>query len=469
MVQGMCKSDKTCGVLPPALRFNWWRNCGLCLGCHCLCPRSLSALPAGEQLTISYVELAATRQERRRQLLQQYFFDIDAATAAGSASNSAAAECTAGGACVKQLLTQQVPEAVQQLGAKQLGWRSSSSSSSADAPNYTSSPAVLLSYPNNSNPPWPVDNPDKQLCQMHLLLLSAGSKDSGSLGNASSGSSSSSLSDKPLLQRLPGGMCVLSQQLSDAEGGSAMAAATAGLFMDWEGLELSAEAEAWVSDLEQDGTDTQQQHLQQQHLHPSGQQQQEQQLPALQRQQQQQQQQLEVVQWGDWSRAAVSSAADDSSGGTSRSSSDLVCDVVVTAAHTVLHIWSLHQQAEQLAAQGYAAPARQLYQQALAVADGASSVPAASATTDTTAGGAAAMPSVSSGCSRFVLGPKHILRARVNAGLLKAAVDEGNCWDVALAAAQALTPVYELVHPKVSAIRIAMTHTTGHDAEQMCG
>lgn len=39
--------------------------------------RALRNISAGEECTISYVELAGTRQDRRRQLLRNYHFDID--------------------------------------------------------------------------------------------------------------------------------------------------------------------------------------------------------------------------------------------------------------------------------------------------------------------------------------------------------------------------------------------------------
>ena len=39
--------------------------------------RALQPIPAGTEITISYIELAATRSERRQQLLDQYYFDID--------------------------------------------------------------------------------------------------------------------------------------------------------------------------------------------------------------------------------------------------------------------------------------------------------------------------------------------------------------------------------------------------------
>ena len=43
-----------------------------------ICFRALQSIEEGSEVTISYIELAATRAERRQQLLQQYYFDIDA-------------------------------------------------------------------------------------------------------------------------------------------------------------------------------------------------------------------------------------------------------------------------------------------------------------------------------------------------------------------------------------------------------
>ncbi len=40
--------------------------------------RAIKTIAAGEEVTISYVELAATRAERRAALLAGYCFDIDA-------------------------------------------------------------------------------------------------------------------------------------------------------------------------------------------------------------------------------------------------------------------------------------------------------------------------------------------------------------------------------------------------------
>jgi hypothetical protein len=442
----------------------------------------LCNIPAGQQLTISYVELAATRQERKRQLQQQYFFDIDAAAAAAAAAPEAAAAATAApeaaavpgptlalpriaeeteaaaaaavvgtadreqqsAAVEVQLcagqqqlqlqpaeqplrleLQHQLPQAVLS-SQQQLAWHAKSSTASPAASDSSSSsstvPASLLSYPSSSSPPWPEDKPDRQLCQVLLQIQTSGA--------AGSSSSSSSSKGQQQLVKLPGGMCVFAcQDGCKADGAAAAAAAAAGLFKDLEGLELSTGSDA----AEESSADSP--------VHQQGQ---------AQQGQQQQGQQLEVVQWGDWAKAAAATAAEagaSAANGSAYSSSSTLPDALaVSAVHLLLHVWALHQQAEQLAAHGHAAAAVQLYQQALAAADGAADIsscipPNADANT-------ASMSSSSS--SRVVLGPKHILRARVNAGLLKAAVDEGSSWKVTLAAAQALTPVYELVYPKVS-------------------
>ena len=42
-----------------------------------ICFKALQPLQKGSEVTISYIELAATRAEQRQQLLEQYYFDID--------------------------------------------------------------------------------------------------------------------------------------------------------------------------------------------------------------------------------------------------------------------------------------------------------------------------------------------------------------------------------------------------------
>jgi len=46
------------------------------------------------------------------------------------------------------------------------------------------------------------------------------------------------------------------------------------------------------------------------------------------------------------------------------------------------------------------------------------------------------------------LGPLHGLRMRLASALLRAAVEEGNSWKVALQAARVLTPMYEHLYPQ---------------------
>lgn len=43
-----------------------------------ICFKALQPIQEGSEVTISYVELAATRAEQQQQLLEQYYFDIDA-------------------------------------------------------------------------------------------------------------------------------------------------------------------------------------------------------------------------------------------------------------------------------------------------------------------------------------------------------------------------------------------------------
>ncbi len=99
----------------------------------------------------------------------------------------------------------------------------------------------------------------------------------------------------------------------------------------------------------------------------------------------------------------------------------------VAAARLLVQVLRLQQRGEQLAKQGQAGAAAQVLQQALSVSQG----------------------SGTSGSGAAVLGPKHVLRMRLCAALLKAAIDAGDRWEVALQAARALVPMYELVYPKV--------------------
>eukprot|EP00878_Enallax_costatus_P011592 GHUV01012100.1.p2 GENE.GHUV01012100.1~~GHUV01012100.1.p2 ORF type:complete len:544 (+),score=225.45 GHUV01012100.1:895-2526(+) len=386
--------------------------------------RSLSDLKAEQQITISYIELAATRQERRRQLLQQYFFDVDTAAAAATSDEAAAHKVP--NQCAIRLPLQAPVVSVARLGTVQDSSVSPASSGStaaaAEAADPSTSSCWLLNYPSRSKPPWPQDRPDKQLCQMLLLLPAQGSQHaSGSMSIITCSSTGGAGQLQPLLQtaKLPGGMCLLMQLAAALRQGAAE-----GLFADLERavpgdlLGVSSgdnemEDQTAAGDALGLAAGTQLDSLSQSQL-PRKQEREQGLVP----------QQIEVVQWGDWGSAAAAAGASPST-----------TDLAIAAANTMLQIWSLQQQADSLTAEGNSAAAVRLYQQALSAADGV----------DTVGFGA----SSTSSRYRVALGPKHALRARLLAGLLKAAVDEGGSWEVALTAAQQLTPICELVYPKV--------------------
>ena len=56
---------------------------------------ALQDIAPGAEITISYIELAATRAERRQQLLEQYYFDIDSAHQVGKIETAGPLHCTA--------------------------------------------------------------------------------------------------------------------------------------------------------------------------------------------------------------------------------------------------------------------------------------------------------------------------------------------------------------------------------------
>jgi hypothetical protein len=196
-----------------------------------------------------------------------------------------------------------------------------------------------------------------------------------------------------------------------------------------------------------------------------------------QQQQQQVQSQLEAVQWGDWSSVLQQHLQQSSArgGGSSvavNSTLPSTVQLVQAGAGLLLHVWQLQQQAEALSRQGQAAAAVQLCQAALLAADGIgplSSIQEAPASAAEDVGGVGDLQGLgkvagSSGSSsssssrvgggmsgsslRVALGPQHVLRIRVLAALLCAAVDAAE-WTLALTAARQLTPLYKLVYPKV--------------------
>ena len=58
-----------------------------------ICFQALQPIQEGTEVTISYIELAATRAERRQQLMEQYYFDIDAHLVADSSCNHSPLSC----------------------------------------------------------------------------------------------------------------------------------------------------------------------------------------------------------------------------------------------------------------------------------------------------------------------------------------------------------------------------------------
>lgn len=382
------------------------------------------------------MELAATRQQRRRQLLQQYFFDVDtAAAAAGDTATENREQCeqlpvdlpfknisTSGptgaleegapaftglmGTSCQQQEPIRIP--LQQLDSICWGFSDRRGQAPVAVPDRgeQSSSSWLISYPNSSRPPWPESKPDKQLCQMLLLLPASQLQSARSTSNTTASSISSEGIPLQYKSKLPGGMCLFAQTQTAADD----AAATARLFAD---LDILNKDSLSALNMEDDDPGTQ----------PVIDD-----LQAREHIQQQQQQQVEVVQWGDWGAVASSNT------GTVLSTTDLS----TAAANTVLHVWGLQQQAEQLAAQGDAAAAVQVYQQALHAADGQQIIKSVAGTAG------------SPGSCRVALGSRHILRAQLDAGLQRAAISEGGRWEVALSAAQRLTPVYQLVYPKVT-------------------
>ncbi|KAF8067415.1 CKB4 [Scenedesmus sp. PABB004] len=329
--------------------------------------RTLRCVPAGEQLSISYVELAAPRQERRRTLLAQYFFDIDA---------DADAHAHAQTGCVREPL----PAPAQPPAGRGAAGGGDAAGGARDG----EATVTLLSFPGRARPPWPEDAADGQLCQ--VVLRCAG-------GQA---------------RALPGGVCLL-PAVPPAGGAGGDAGDAAGLFADLEALALSGGGVGGAPAAEGAGEGGEAQG-------GAGEGGGAAQRPASVKPPPQQ---LEVVQWGDWGAAAAAA-------GVALPTAELAR----AGAAAALAAWRLQQHADRLAEGGAAGAALRAYRRGLAAADGVELPPCA-------------------GGARVGLGPGHALRARLTAGVLKAAVDEGGSWPAALAAARALVPVHDAVYPKV--------------------
>jgi hypothetical protein len=312
----------------------------------------------------------------------------------------------------------------------------------------TTSNTSSSSSSSSSKPPWPEDTADPQLCEMVLL--------------PQPGTGPSSRSSSQRCVKLPGGMCLLpAAGAAVTADGVASAAVLAGLFRDLEGLG-SSQQNFHDTDDNMNGAMNGDVSAGMNGNADGG---------AVPQQQQQQQQQLEVVQWGDWVPVLqqVQQQAVPKAGRAMMADKTALAQqqmlppaAVATAAGLLLQVWQLQQQAEQLNKQGDAAAAVRLCQAALAAADGATPSPAVHLAPATTAVAGAAAEEVptqqqqnmaalvcsSAQAGGVVLGRQHVLRLRVLAALLCAAVGAAE-WQVALQAARQLVAMYELVYPKV--------------------
>jgi len=455
------------------------------------------------------VELAATRQERRRQLLQQYFFDIDDEQKQQQQLEAPIVACIT--KQLHYLPADSAQGQVHQMypcsGSSFSEHQRSSvellayGSSSGSSPPWPTDPAdrhlcgmdVLLP---SSIAQAGLDRKPRTLA----LESSSGGGSSSSSGHAIS---SQSQHCPGCVQHLPGGICLLPadvalQQSAALRRGECSspnsdapesaddcdnsvrnhtmrdAEAAASLFADLQGLELTADLsniddyEMLINDAGRtaqhcsEGSLSMPSNLQGGH-------------GVVSTTQEQQQQSWQAVQWGDWGSALASVQAAVDTGGAECISAAWE-DLVDMAACVLVQIQQLHQQGEQASRQGQTAAAVQLYQQALGCADGLVTQPRSqtlssaaafeAADSEGPAGygnvckpandagrGATCLDGHDGSPSRVAcqptLGPRHILRLRLAAGLLKVLVDQGADWKAAYAVANALTPLYELVYPKV--------------------
>ena len=504
----------------------------------------------GEQLTISYVELAATRLERRQQLLYQYFFDIDEEPqhqqqqqekdnhayrgiqeiggGCGSRGNSSILD---GGVGLEEEAAhyqeQQQQQHQQQQGSTVAGlaWlQAVTSLPGAFAPQSYTLPggAQVWRFVTTSRanaPPWPMDPLDTQLAQIllggeplpggmqllevekglqqeELLLPGVGEVEAAGLESMRPALQGEMLSAGAAGGVRPGG----SRGMGERGGGP-------GRMESLEEAEMEGEdLQAWLMGLD---VNARQQLMEQQLQRLMG-------GVGLGGGQQvgQQQQHVVLLQWGGWgpqvgalpnrpgdaaaatggggsagsaeaaattrcSRggstgvAGTSAAAVTAGGGGSKGVETDVCGaaplpvVVAAAAELLLRVRAELQQAEQLLQQGKPGAAADLLSktvnlsvqipafQAVAVAGAPLTSPVAEGEQTTAlatkhaAGGGRDGRRGGDRVKEVRLGPCHVLRLGVLAALMRAAIEAGDRWGVALGAAQALTPIYKLVYPKV--------------------
>jgi len=404
-------------------------------------PRALRDIHLGEEVAIGYVELAAPRLERRQQLLQQYFFDLDgssdgadgADSANGSNTSSSINRQPAGAPCSSSSpfsaadvqLWGQTPDWWEQLEerggcpssaphpAAAAAAAAAAATSSSGSSSTGSTSWWVLGFGAAAQPPWRQDAADGGLCEVTLLpaATNAGSSGSGS----SSSSSSSSSGGKPL----PGGLMVVPGCLAGARGDAAADAATAAAALGpaagsfpWGEVGESGDR-AVGQDAAAAGLIAQQ--LQALSTDVSG-------APSS-------SSHTFVLQWGDWGAAAGPAAS--------------ARPIAIAAAVQVQRICRMQAEAERMDKVGQHAAAASLLTAALQLA--ACLPPAVAAAAQLSRPPAASAPQPP---AVVALGSRHVLRQRLLAALLNAAVAAGECWPLALAAAEALTPCYEAAYPQ---------------------
>lgn len=454
--------------------------------------RAVSDLSPGDEVTISYVELAATRHERRAQLAASYFFDIDdededEEVAAAEGAEGAAQQklpSSASAAAAAAAVPSQSPPPAAAAGAAVDG---DSMQSSADGVSTLPPPAerqgrkakealavaalrplrpppllqhkldehtVLLVYGSATDrinqagqPPWRCDAADAQLCQLVLAEQAAARLRvvplAGGLEVAEAAPSGTEDSSEWLSDIVDVASMGLEDEGDEEEGG--------GLDYDVSRLEGSSDAggKAAAADVElQGGQSRSEQRRLERALH-----------------------------------AAAAGASSLATGGKA-GASPAAAAAAAAPAKLEVHVWGPWVAALLADYQAGVTTAGPLSRQELAAGaeGGQACVPATAVTsqqvTDVATcvadcwrahmqGEQQSLSGAQTATQRVAalrqalqqaepvrdgrpgLAATHALRMRLNAALLKALIDEGSDWQAALHVARDLLPVYEVVYPKV--------------------
>ena len=378
--------------------------------------RALRDIAPGEEVVIAYVELAATRWERRAALLRQYYFDIDApgmrddgdAAAAAAAADgpdvATGVGSAASGAAAEERHRQRPPPPQQQQGPGQQHEPRPDSTQPLPGGG-----RLCLHDGSTGGPPWPADPRDADLTAM-VAIATFGAATSSSTSRSSS-SQQGQPQDKAAAAaagEVVGGMW---GELPE-RGGDVAAE---------ESFELAAEeGQSRQRGSNVGGCSS---------SRPAGQPPPEATIHcwgrSAQQQQQQQQEQQQEQHDKELQRAAAAGLAER----------------YAAALHLLAEVDGLLAGAKPEAA---AALAGQLEQ-----AISSLSVPITASIGSSVASGSS---SSSAGVDRatsaqaLALGPRHIMRLRLLAAHLRAAIAAG-AWAAALASARALLPLYQATYP----------------------